>query len=101
MSTPSFPRTRAWRRTRWRRAIANGAIALGEAGVALADRSGYVAWSIHRLIPIIIEAALWLQDFERVQRYGERLRRDSAQMGHTLGLGVGDRERRARRALSR
>ena len=62
------------------------AIALGEAGVALADRSGYVTWSIHRLIPIIIESALWLQDFERAERYGERLRRDSAQMGHALGL---------------
>jgi DNA-binding CsgD family transcriptional regulator len=62
------------------------AIALGEAGVALADRSGYVAWSIHRLIPIILEAALWLQDFERVQRYGERLRRDSTRMSHALGL---------------
>ena len=63
-----------------------GAIALGEAGVALADRSGYVAWSIHRLIPIILEAALWIQDFGRVQRYGERLRRDSTQMNHTLGM---------------
>lgn len=62
------------------------AIKLGEAGVALADRSGYVTWAIHRLIPIIIEAALWLQDFERAERYGERLRRDSAQMGHALGL---------------
>jgi DNA-binding CsgD family transcriptional regulator len=62
------------------------AIALGEAGVALADRSGYVAWSIHRLIPIIIEAALWRQDFDRVTQYGERLRRDSAEMGHTLGM---------------
>jgi predicted ATPase/DNA-binding CsgD family transcriptional regulator len=62
------------------------AIALGEAGVALADRSGYVAWSIHRLIPIIIEAALYRQDFERAQRYGERLRRDSEQMGHALGI---------------
>jgi DNA-binding CsgD family transcriptional regulator/tetratricopeptide (TPR) repeat protein len=62
------------------------AIALGEAGVALADRSGYVAWSIHRLIPIIIEAALWLQDFERAERYGARLRRDATQMGHALGL---------------
>jgi DNA-binding CsgD family transcriptional regulator len=62
------------------------AIALGEAGVALADRSGYVAWAVHRLIPIIIEAALYVQDFERAQRYGERLRRDSVQMGHALGL---------------
>jgi DNA-binding CsgD family transcriptional regulator len=62
------------------------AIALGEAGVALADRSGYLAWSIHRLIPIIMEAALWVQDFERAERYGERLRRDSTQMGHALGM---------------
>jgi DNA-binding CsgD family transcriptional regulator len=62
------------------------AIALGEAGVALADSSGYVAWSVHRLIPIIIEASIWSQDFERAQRYGERLRRDSARMGHVLGL---------------
>jgi predicted ATPase/DNA-binding CsgD family transcriptional regulator len=62
------------------------AIELGEAGVALADKSGYVVWSIHRLIPIIIEAALFLQDFERAQRYGERLRRDSMRMRHALGL---------------
>jgi DNA-binding CsgD family transcriptional regulator len=62
------------------------AIELGEAGVAIADKSGYVTWSIHRLIPIIIEAALWLQDFERAEHYGRRLRRDSAQMGHLLGL---------------
>jgi len=62
------------------------AIALGEAGVAIADRYGYVAWSIHRLIPIIIEAALWVQDFERAERYGARLRRDSLGMGHTLGI---------------
>ncbi|HUQ81242.1 MAG TPA: AAA family ATPase [Gemmatimonadaceae bacterium] len=62
------------------------AIELGEAGVALADQSGYVAWSMHRLIPIIIEAALWLQDFERAKHYGDRLRRDSAKMGHALGL---------------
>jgi DNA-binding CsgD family transcriptional regulator len=62
------------------------AIELGEAGVALADKFGYVVWAVHRLLPIIIEAALWLQDFERAQRYGERLRRDSAQMGHALGL---------------
>ena len=64
----------------------DGAIALGEAGVKVADRSGYVTWSIHRLIPTILEAALWRQDFERVQRYGERLRRDSTNMSHPLGL---------------
>ena len=62
------------------------AIAIGEAGVAVADRSGYVTWSIHRLIPIVIEAALWVQDFERAARYGARLRRDSTRLGHALGM---------------
>jgi DNA-binding CsgD family transcriptional regulator len=62
------------------------ATALGEAGVAVADRFGYVPWSIHRLIPIIIESALWRQDFERAERYRERLRRDSIGMGHALGI---------------
>ena len=62
------------------------AITLGEAGIALADRAGYVAWSIHRLLPIIIEAALWLQYFPRAERYGARLRRDAEQLGHRLGL---------------
>jgi hypothetical protein len=36
------------------------AIEIGEAGLALVDRTGYVAWGIHRLLPMIIEAALWL-----------------------------------------
>jgi DNA-binding CsgD family transcriptional regulator len=62
------------------------AIALGEAGVALADKFGYITWAVHRLIPIIIESALWLQDFERAQHYGARLRSHSARMGHALGL---------------
>ena len=62
------------------------AIRLGEAGVAIADKSGYIVWAVHRLLPIIIEASLWLQDFERAQRYGDRLRRHSARMGHALGL---------------
>ena len=62
------------------------AIELGEAGVAIADRFGIVTWSVHRLIPIIIEAALYIQDFERAERYGERLRRDSTRMGHVLGM---------------
>jgi predicted ATPase/DNA-binding CsgD family transcriptional regulator len=62
------------------------AIALGEAGVRLADQSGYVTWAVHRLVPIIIEASLWLQDFERAAQYGERLRRDSARIGHKLGM---------------
>ncbi|HET7456923.1 MAG TPA: AAA family ATPase [Gemmatimonadaceae bacterium] len=66
------------------------AIDVGVAGLAIADRSGYVAWAVHRLLPMIIEAALWLQDFHVAGRYRERLRRDSQRLGHRLGLAWAD-----------
>jgi DNA-binding CsgD family transcriptional regulator len=66
------------------------AIEIGEAGLALVDRTGYVAWGIHRLLPMIIEAALWLNDIEAAERYRDRLRRDSQQLGHRLGLAWAD-----------
>ena len=46
------------------------AIEVGEAGLAIAERSGYVAWAVHRLLPIVGEATLWLSDFDRARRYG-------------------------------
>jgi DNA-binding CsgD family transcriptional regulator len=62
------------------------AIEIGEAGLAIADRTGYVAWAIHRLLPALIEAALKRQDVELARRYGERLRRDATRTGHRLGI---------------
>ena len=58
----------------------------GERGLALADRYGYVAWAIHRLIPMLIESALRLQDFTRAAELTTRLRTQSAGLGHRLGL---------------
>ncbi len=58
----------------------------GERGLALADRFGYVAWGIHRLIPLLLEAGLWQQDFARVETLSRRLREQSAGLGHRLGL---------------
>lgn len=66
------------------------AIDVGAAGLAIVDRTGYLAWGIHRLLPMMIEAALWLGDLATAQRYGERLRRDSVQLGHQLGLAWAD-----------
>jgi DNA-binding CsgD family transcriptional regulator/tetratricopeptide (TPR) repeat protein len=60
------------------------ALAVAEAGLAIADRTGYVAWAIHRLMPMCAEASLWIQDWERVDRYGDRLRRLAEQLGHPL-----------------
>ncbi|HEY4219160.1 MAG TPA: AAA family ATPase [Gemmatimonadaceae bacterium] len=66
------------------------ALAIGEAGLALADRAGYVAWGIYRLLPFIIETALYLEDYERAKTHNARLRRDAVAMGHPLGLAWAD-----------
>jgi DNA-binding NarL/FixJ family response regulator len=66
------------------------AIRIGEAGLEIADRSGYVVWAIHRLLPEIGEAALWLQDFKRAERHSARMRRDAGRVGHKLGLAWAD-----------
>ena len=66
------------------------AIEIGEAGLAIADRPGYVVWAIHRLLPIIAEAAMWLRDWDRAERIGRRLRHDSQQLGQRLGLAWAD-----------
>ena len=66
------------------------AIEIGDAGLALVDRTGYVAWGIHRLLPMMIEAALWMGDLDAAKRYEQRLRRDSVQLGHQLGIAWAD-----------
>ena len=66
------------------------AIRIGEQGLAIADRTGDVVWAIHRLLPAIGEAALWLADFPRAERMGERIRRESERFGQKLGLAWAD-----------
>ncbi len=62
------------------------AIEIGERGLAMVDRTGYVVWAVHRLLPGMIEAALWLRDLETAERYRDRLRLYSEQLGHQLGF---------------
>ncbi len=66
------------------------ALRIAEAGLALADRTGYVAWAIHRLMPIAAEASLWIRDWERAAHYGTRLRETGARLGHPLALAWSD-----------
>lgn len=60
--------------------------AYGERGLALADRFGYVAWAIHRLIPLLIEVGLRRLDYDRVEQLTTRLRQQSLDLGHRLGM---------------
>jgi DNA-binding CsgD family transcriptional regulator len=67
-----------------------GAIRVAEAGLAIADGTGYTVWAIHRLLPILAEAHLWMGDVEGATRVGKRLREDSLRLGHRLGLAWAD-----------
>jgi ATP/maltotriose-dependent transcriptional regulator MalT len=66
------------------------AIEVGERGLEIADRSGYVVWAIHRLMPVIAEASIWASDLARARQLGARLRRDSTLLGQRLGLAWAD-----------
>lgn len=66
------------------------AIEVGEAGLAVAERSGYVAWAVHRLLPVLAESALWMADLDGARRYGARLRAAARQLDQRLGLAWAD-----------
>jgi DNA-binding NarL/FixJ family response regulator len=73
----------------WRHEF-EAAIRVGEVGLAIADRTGYAFWAIHRLLPTIAEAYCHLRDVDGAARYEARLRRDSERLGHRLGLAWAD-----------
>lgn len=62
------------------------AIDVAKKGLAIADRSGYAVWAVHRLLPILAEAHLQKGDIESARIVGARLRADAERLGHTLGL---------------
>ena len=66
------------------------ALHIGEKALAMIERSGYVVWAIHRLLPLVAEAALWASALPRARALGARLRADSEQVGHELGLAWAD-----------
>jgi DNA-binding CsgD family transcriptional regulator/tetratricopeptide (TPR) repeat protein len=66
------------------------AIRIGEEGLRVADRSGYVFWALHRLLPIVTEANCYVGDLEGARRAGNRLRTESRRLGHKLGMAWAD-----------
>jgi len=66
------------------------AIRLAEAGLRLADRSGYIVWAIHHILPIIAEAAIHARDLPRAEAAGKRMRAEAERIGHPLGLAWAD-----------
>jgi DNA-binding CsgD family transcriptional regulator/tetratricopeptide (TPR) repeat protein len=66
------------------------AVRIGEAGLAIADRTGYVVWSLQWLLPVVGEAALTGRDFDRAARHSARMREDAGRLHHRLGLAYAD-----------
>lgn len=62
------------------------AIRVSRAGLALAEKSGHAIWAIYRLWPALIEAHLWTQEFDEVDRLLRELREASQLLNHRLGL---------------
>ncbi|MGH7481889.1 MAG: helix-turn-helix transcriptional regulator, partial [Longimicrobiales bacterium] len=73
----------------WRQEHAD-AIRFGEAGLAIADRSGYVFWAIHRLMPIVAESYCHLRELEDAARVATRMRESATPLGHRLGVAWAD-----------
>ena len=66
------------------------AIRVGEAGLAIADESGYRTWILHRLLPLVCEAYVESRNLDRAKQIGARLRAMSAPAEHRLGLAWAD-----------
>jgi DNA-binding CsgD family transcriptional regulator len=66
------------------------AVAVGEAGLAIADRTGHAIWGLQWLLPLIVEATLVDLDFVRAEELSARMRRDATRLGHKLGLAFSD-----------
>jgi len=66
------------------------AVDVGEAGLAIADRTGHAIWGLQWLLPLISEAALLKQDFAHAEELSRRMRADAARLQHRLGLAFSD-----------
>ena len=66
------------------------ALEIGERGLAIADRTGYEVWAVHRLLPLLAEASLWVRDWDRSTAYGHRMREAADRMGNSLARAWSD-----------
>ncbi len=62
------------------------AIRVGEAGLVIAENTGYIIWAAHRLLPLIGEAYLMLHDATAGLHIEQRMRRYAMKTGARVGL---------------
>jgi len=61
------------------------ALAIGQTALAIADRTGYIAWAVYRLLPTLAEAALAVGDDAMLRAVRRRLEHDATHLGHPIG----------------
>lgn len=66
------------------------AVRILEAGLGIADRTGYVVWSLQWLLPAVCEAAMEAGNFPRAAMHSARMRRDAERANHRLGIACAD-----------
>lgn len=66
------------------------AIDAAEKGLQIAEGTGYVLWSIHQLLPILVEACLWAGHIDRAEEVGRRMRAHADRIDHRIGLAWAD-----------
>lgn len=66
------------------------AIRICERGLAIADRTGYAFWAMHRLLPMLAEAHCHLWDVEGALAVEQRIRTEAERLGHKVGLAWAD-----------
>ncbi|HMI49703.1 MAG TPA: AAA family ATPase, partial [Gemmatimonadaceae bacterium] len=60
------------------------AVRIAEAGLAIADRTGYIVWALQWILPTVGEAALFARDFDRAAKHLARMRLDAGRFHHKL-----------------
>ncbi|WP_373070875.1 helix-turn-helix transcriptional regulator [Gemmatimonas sp.] len=61
------------------------ALALGQTAITIADRTGYIAWAVYRLLPSLAEAALAVEDGTTLSAVRRRLEHDATHLAHPIG----------------
>ena len=62
------------------------AIRVGEQGLAIAENSGFIMWAVYRLLPLILEAYLLLDDASGATHIEQRLSRYGKLMGNRFAM---------------
>lgn len=63
------------------------ALELGRTALMIAERTGNVGWAVYRLIPVMTQSALALDDMRTLQGLRDQLARHATQLSHTIGRG--------------